>query len=110
MLFLILTVDTTFIFCQTYQYRTGFAEELGCMVTYVTQTLYNYFFTFDTGVQTDLLHVLSHVYYFTDTVEDTQSCSFRTAGYTTLAHRFTGHTTQRIDIAGIQLISRAPVP
>src|SRR6185437_16985834 len=91
--------DGSFEFSQRNDLGATLPEELGGMITHIAQTLYHHRLAFDTRLYLQLGHHIFHMTYLADTIKDTQTRSLATAAYTTLAHRLTGYTTQRIDLA-----------
>src|SRR5690606_19016995 len=75
-------------------------EKFGRMVSHVTQSLHDDGFVFNTGGKSQLIHYRFHITNLPDTIKDAQTRCFPAAAYAALTYRFTGYTSQRVDVAG----------
>src|SRR4051812_33934208 len=84
--------DGSFILCERNDLRTTILEEFRAVIAYISQTLYHHFFTLHACIKSKLLHYIRHIANFTKSEENTETCCFLMATYSSLCNRFTGNT------------------
>ena len=104
-------VDSSFVFADTNDLSTTFIlRDFTRVRTYVTKSLDDHCFAFDTNRHTHFVHVFFVVQRFTYTIVYSSTCCFFSTTYTVQGNWFTCYTTCSINILSFERSIRIEDP